>query len=264
MTHSNNPARLASFSLKRRLNKWVLNARRVTVISHPRSGRTWLRQMLHDISIEPKFTHAGSKNHLRLHPDEICQNIELYHRRRIVFLHRDPRDVLVSYFHHCCRQDTWDGDLSTFIRDSQNGLEQILAFNLGWLAASADFADFMVVGYEDLRADPRRGLTRMIKFMRCSLVRDSDIDHAIANNTFRNMKKREQSGELHARFGDRFTLGGDADDRMIVRRGVIGGHSDELDTADQEFCEELLRRYDYSARLSRLITCANAEAVSPD
>ena len=47
---------------------------------------------------------------------------------------------------------------------------------------------------------------------------------------------------------NRFTPGGSGDGQMIVRRGVIGGHSDELDTADQEFCEELLLRREFDVK----------------
>ena len=262
MTHGNRSALFDGFSMKRLIHQGLLMAQGVRIVSYPRSGRTWLRLMLHDALADPRFTHVGSKNFLQFGPDEICQGMEKYHRRRIVFLHRDPRDVLVSYFHHCRRKGVWDGDLASFLRDPKNGFERILAFNLGWLEARADFADFIVVGYEDLRADPGPGLMQIVKFMRCGLARASDIDFAIANNTFKNMKKREQSGELHARFGDRFTPGGSSDDRMIVRRGVIGGHSDELGPADHEFCEELMQRYDYPARLGALVASARSEKVS--
>ena len=121
MTHGNRSALFDDFSMKRLFHKRILRARRVTVISHPRSGRNWLRQMLHDVSVNPKYSHAGSKHSLQLHADEICQGIERYHRHRIVFMHRDPRDVLVSYFHQRCRKGAWDGDLSgrtgTFVEE---------------------------------------------------------------------------------------------------------------------------------------------------
>lgn len=121
----------------------------------------------------------------------------------------------------------------------------------GWRQA-VTFSDFMAVSYEDPRTDPRPGLTRMLGFMRCHLVRDSDIEHAIANNTCDNMKRRERSGELHARFGDRFTPGGSADNDMVVRRGHIGVHMEELAAEDREFCDQLVARYDHFARLNEL------------
>lgn len=250
--------------MKRLIHQGLLKAQGVRIVSYPRSGRTWLRVMLHDLSIEPRFTHVGSKSILQHRPDEVCRGMERYYGRHIVFLHREPRDVLVSYYHHCCRQDVWQGDLPSFIRDPRNGFERILAFNLGWLEASAKFKGFMVIGYENLRAEPQKGLTRIVRFMRCNLARGKDIELAIENNTFENMKKREQSGELRARHGDRFMPRGSSDNHMIVRRGVIGGHSAELDAADNEFCDELLHRYDYAARLGELTARADHEAVSPE
>jgi hypothetical protein len=248
-------------AVKRFFHHALLKAQGLRIVSYPRSGRTWLRVMLHDLAIEPRFTHVGSKAILQNPPERVCEGMERYYKRHIIFLHREPRDVLVSYYHHCCRQDYWDGDLPSFIRNPNTGFERILAFNLGWLEASARFTDFMVVGYEELRANPHRDLARMVRFMRCGLTRRSDIDRAVENNTFQNMKKREQSGELRARFGDRFTAGGSSEDKMIVRRGVIGGHNAELDAADHEFCDELLRRYDYAARLDALVARADRQAT---
>ncbi len=82
----------------------------------------------------------------------------------------------------------------------------------------------------------------MLGFMRCHLDRDSDIEHAIANNAFDNMKRRGRSGELHARFGDWFTPGGSADNDMVVRRGRICVQKEELAAEDREFCDQPVAR----------------------
>lgn len=243
---------LDDLGMTRLLNKGILLARRLRIVSHPRSGRSWLRLMLHDLGADPRFYHAGAKGDLQRTPDDICRDIEAERARRIVFLHRDPRDVIVSFFHHCRRRGVWDGGLSTFIREPTRGFERILAFNLGWLGGAGDFAAFMPLAYEDLRARPEGELARLVRFMGCLGVSDADIERAVANNSFQNMKARERSGELHARFGDRFTPGGGDDESMIVRRGVVGSHGDELSDADRAYCDELLARYDYFARLAEL------------
>lgn len=258
MAHGNRSMLLESFNVKRLINQAILKARGARIVSYPRSGRTWLRLMLHDVSVDARFTHVGSKNVLQLAPGEICQGMEKYARRPIVFLHREPRDTLISYFHHCRRRGVWEGDLATFVRDPRNGFERILAFNLGWMEAQDRFADFTAVAYEDLRADPHGELGRIVRFLRCNLVRARDIEAAIADNTFERMKEREQSGELHARFGDRFTPGGGPDENMIVRRGAVGGHASELSEADAAYCAELMERYDYRARLTAASARANA------
>lgn len=262
MAHGNRSLLLADFSIKRLIHQATLLIAGVRIVSYPRSGRTWLRLMLHDLGIDPRFTHAGSKDDLRRPPEEICLGMEKYHRRRIVFLHRDPRDVIVSYLHHSHRRGLSQGDLSSFIRDPGTGFERILAFNLGWLEAAGDFRAFMPISYEDLRARSQWELERLVEFMGCPLVRTSDIGGAVANNSFEHMKRRERSGELHDRFGDRFTPGGTSDDRMIVRRGVVGGHSDELSPDDRAFCDALLARYDYFGRVAVLTgqTFASAQA----
>lgn len=261
MVHGNRSMLLDSFSLKRLVNQAILRTQKARIVSFPRSGRTWLRLMLHDLAVDARFTHAGSKNVLQRTAGEICDGLEKYEGRRIVFLHRDPRDVLVSYFHHCRRRGVWDGDLETFLRDPHNGFERILAFNLGWMEARHRFAGFLPVGYEDLRADPVAGLGRIVEFLRCRMVGPDDIRAAVARNSFERMQERERSGELHARFGDRFTPGGAAEESMIVRRGEIGGHESELSAEDIAYCDELLGRYDYLRRMRELAEQAKAEAA---
>lgn len=258
MAHGNRSMLLDSLGVKRLVNQAILRARGARIVSYPRSGRTWLRLMLHDVSVDARFTHVGAKNVLQHTPGEICRGMERYYRRPIVFLHREPRDTLISYFHHCRRRGVWEGDLATFIRDPRNGFERILAFNLGWMEAQARFRDFTAVAYEDLRADPQAELGRIVRFLGCPLVGARDIETAIAENSFERMKERERSGELHARFGDRFTPGGGADESMIVRRGAIGGHASELSEEDAAYCDALLERYDYRARMAALAARANA------
>ena len=82
MTHGNRSALLDGFSMKRLIHQGLLMAQGVRIVSYPRSGRTWLRLMLHDASADPQFTHVGSKNFLQFGPDEICQGMGKYHRRQ--------------------------------------------------------------------------------------------------------------------------------------------------------------------------------------
>ncbi|MBC8095335.1 MAG: sulfotransferase domain-containing protein [Akkermansiaceae bacterium] len=259
MTRGNIPPWLVELNLRRLVNQVILKCSRVRIVSYPRSGRTWLRLMLHDLSVDPRFTHAGAKRKLGRGPDTICSSIADYFGKRVLFLLRDPRDTVVSHFHHCVRQKYWDGDLPGFVRSPKTGFERLLVFNLGWLEANAHFKAFAALRYEDLKQDTEAELARVISFLACGLSGSEQISKAAAAQSFDHMKKREKSGELHLRFGNRFTASSEHDNQRIVRRGVIGGHMDELAPAEQEFCEELLTRYNYNLNIDRFI----AEAAWP-
>ena len=65
-------------------------------VSYPKSGRTWLRVLMADLRVSMGFTHldAGAdkkswgKRHSNLRTPKVSQ-------RKIIFLHRDPRDTVV-------------------------------------------------------------------------------------------------------------------------------------------------------------------------
>lgn len=221
-------------SPKRFIHNAILVTQKVQVVSFPRSGRRWLRVMLHELAIDPSFTHiriAASTADF----ETIRNGIEKYRKRRIIFLHRDPRDTVVSYYHHCRQLNRWNGSLKDFIRAPQWGIEKIISFNRSWLAEKRSFKDFLEVNYEDLRADTRPALRRIVDFSRCPFVSDEAIDACVRRNSFERMQQSEKSGELHGRFGKRYSDGA-RDDHMQVRRGIIGGYRDEMDDQDIDFC----------------------------
>ncbi len=165
---------------------------------------------------------------------------------------RDPLDVVVSHYHHYVRKGKWKGDLSSFIRDPFWGFERLIAFNLGWLRAQDQFKDFATTRYEDLRRNTETELTRVVSFLRCRISGPQALSKVVAEQTFEQMRHREKSGELHARYGKIFSPGSENDNEMAVRRGIIGGYAEEMTAADQEFCEKLLDRYDYHPTVNQL------------
>jgi len=237
-------------SLRRLLGGAGPDRARPLIVSYPRSGRNWLRTMLHDFSVNPRWKHAGSEK-IQFDPDTLCQNIPDYFVNRVLFLLRDPRDTVVSFFHNLVRIKAWSGDLPAFLRNPNTGLERLLVFNLGWMEAQGRFRDFAAVSYEGLQQDTEAALARILQFLGSKPPHPQVLSRVIAEQSFDEMKRREISGELYARFGKHFTARSENDNQRKVRRGVIGGYVDEMTSADQDFCEELLVRYDYNKRIDR-------------
>src|SRR5215471_14103917 len=111
-------------------------------VSFPKSGRTWIRYIL---------TQLGCASLIHFHHDTFefndatkpAPNFNLDDRLRhyaqvdrVVYLERDPRDVMVSlYFQVTGRfRDFFEysGDLSQFIRDDYFGASMLKAFRDIW------------------------------------------------------------------------------------------------------------------------------------
>ncbi|MBI3672218.1 MAG: hypothetical protein HY245_02085 [Rhizobiales bacterium] len=203
---------------------------RTRIVSYPNSGRTWLRVMLDELGVRPRFTHAQSRYILALPATAIAEGVENYRHRRVLMLSKK-----------------WQGDFKTFLRHPNYGFERILAFNLAWLDARQRFhRGFHVESYEGMCADTPMALRRIVDFLNVPGVGDAAIAAAAARNRFDRMKAREQSGELFAQHGNRFSAGQvDDPDSRKARRGRIGGHVEDMDGEDIAYCDELLRRYRY-------------------
>lgn len=78
-----------------------------TCISFPKSGRTWLRLMLDELNVPVRFSHHGTGNDASSfgrHIDELTIDPLSESDGKLVFLHRHPADVAVSFFYECTRR----------------------------------------------------------------------------------------------------------------------------------------------------------------
>lgn len=234
--------------LRYAISKVIFLADRTHIISYPNSGRTWLRVMLAELGARPRFFHAESKARLELTASDMGKGIGQSAGWRVLFLVRDPRDTVVSnYAQVTKRQKLWEGDLKGFIRHPRHGIEKIIAFHLAYIAASDRFANgFHVEAYESMRADTEAALARIASFLRIPFLGEREIAAIAEASRFEVMQQKEQTGELFANFGSRFTPS-EIDDpaERKVRRGKIGGYREDMDEEDIAYCDDLLAQHRY-------------------
>lgn len=213
-------------------------------VSFPKSGRTWFRVMLDDLGVRLVYTHAGSGHGAKVHFDSLSDPSELIGKGKIIFLHRDPRDTVVSgYFHSAKRIRKFSGTISEFIRDPRHGIEKIVSFNNTWLTACTERKDALVVSYEDTRRDTAAELKRILAFLG-RRISEKRIEHAVAVASFETMKQREAGGEYARRYGGRLKPRDPSDPESFkVRRGVVGGYQDTLSPDDVEYCATIILRH---------------------
>jgi len=164
-----------------------------------------------------------------------CPNCPL-HMKRIVYVVRDGRDTLCSYFHFQKKLGEFAGQgAGEFTEFLEKDLNEALYPGVRWLEhtrayweqsrnASSD-QDIYLVRYEDLR-DPRTALdaaTKLASWAGLPSDLESVID-ALERSGFQKMRKLEEANGL--KLFDRHYTGREADFRL-TRKGVVGGWRDD-------------------------------------
>lgn len=229
--------------------------RRNCVVSHPKSGRTWLRVMLDDLGIRADYTHAGPAKKGYLHYKELSTNLPRPYAR-ILILTRDPRDAAVSGYHQMTKRSEeshrFAGTMGEFLRDPRLGVEKAAHFNLLWAEFAAGREDAIVVSYEDMLADTVGMVTTIARFFGADPSRH-EVEDIVGRNAFPRMQERERSGELGKTYGAPLAPR-DAEDPSTykVRRGRVGGYREELSSDDIAYCDATLYDLDYFNRMEQL------------
>ena len=161
-----------------------------------------------------------------------------YGQKNVVFLVRDVRDVVVSYYFELTRRrkrSRFDGSLSEFVRDSRYGAPKIVSYYRIWQRSSGIPRRFLAVSYEELRANTSKTLAAVLSAFGVQDIDDVAADAAIASCRFDRMRAMEQTGasKHHSvRAKDRQDL-----NTYKTRSGKVGGFVEHLNAADIKFIE---------------------------
>jgi len=240
---------------RKSLDTRARSRRGVVLISYPKSGRTWMRFMLDAAGVCIRYDHAGSENRLALPFEEIGGRITDWRDWRVVFMHRDPRDTVVSCYFQATRRVkekyAYRGRIADFIRDPRYGIEKIARFNLHWLESAGEFRDYTALSYECLHAKTELELARIIRFSTGREPGKPVLDRLVSKGRFDNMRAVEVRKGGRIDEGTRLGGGrGGDDDCLKTRRGKVGGWTDYFDAEDIAWMEGVLERLNYWERIS--------------
>ena len=251
------------------------------IVSFPKSGRTWLRVMLtrfYQIRFNTQEMRlVGFNNLQRTNPEipRFCFTHDNYikdytknssskadfYDRKVLLLVRDPRDVAVSsYFQRRFRPNPAKNglrdievseDRPTIFEFVMFRIPRIIDYFNAWQREKPNLKDFLLVRYEDLRAEPEKNLNRILAFIGTP-ASDEEVQEAVAFAKYENMKKLEARGSFGR--GDRRITPGDRDNPQSykVRRAKVGGYRDyfsdeEVQRIDQLVQERLTPELGYGA-----------------
>lgn len=239
------------------------------LISYPKCGRTWLRTLIAKILSESYNVKLSKRDFFSLEKySEKCTDIpsirvthdpdadttadnsenflkdliqHRYQNENIIFLVRDPRDVLVSHYFQSTRRpkkqgEYYDKDISAFIREPFFGIDAILKFYNVWAAQRHLPNNFLLVKYEDMWQDTKKEIQRVCKFVGLNDISNNVMEEAVNFASFANMKNMESQ----KRFQASLMQPGSVDDpeSYKARKGEIHGFYDYLSKNDIQYLNE--------------------------
>jgi hypothetical protein len=206
----------------------------VFIVGFPRSGNTWFQNLVAGViwRLDPRYA-----------PDTLIQEVvpdvhfkRFYKRlatpmffkshelprpihRRVVYLLRDGRDAMVSYYHFNRVRLGQRVDLRRMVVNQEHVHPCKWHEHVDAWRANPYGAEMITIRYEDLTADPVRELQRFCAF--AGVARDREFLQAVAEGArFEHMRSKE------------IQFGWDGDrwpgTEFFVRRGVVGSHRDEM------------------------------------
>ncbi len=251
------PVKLFARPLKQILQRWVDKRIRainphwvpigefyeedVFVVGYPKSGNTWFQNIVAGLiyGVDPEYA-----------PDTLIQELvpdihyKRYYKRfgdpmffkshhlprpeyrRVVYLLRDGRDVMVSFYHFQCALSKRELSFLEMLKNRQywpygRWQDHVEA----WLSNPYG-ADMIVIRYEDLKDRPVETLKKF-----CDLVginRDVPyIERVVEKTTFEKMRNKEM---VHGWDNPAWP-----EDKPFIRRGQVGSWKDEMPEEALEF-----------------------------
>lgn len=230
------------------------------LVSYPKSGRTWVRFILAhyfaatartpDIDTETMFGFApnfdldpkrGIPAFIRRADATSIPLIPSTHSRfvarippelPILFVVRDPRDVMTSSYHHVTRhKHSFVGDMDAYLADNEQGLPDYIRFMNSW-GRELKRRRHHVLSYENLTSDPVSAMAGALRFLD-QPVDGAALEHAVELSSFDRLRALELDKGIPGHQYDK------ADPSALrMRRGKVGSFEDELSPAQKHLIEE--------------------------
>lgn len=208
----------------------------VFIAGFPKSGNTWFQlitvallygfnaEWVPDSVVQDLVPDMHFKSFYRRYSTPMffkTHNPPLPEYRKVVYLLRDGRDAVVSYYHHTKDLFRREVNFSEFVQEYN-------IFSLKWhehvnvWLSNPYQAEMLIIKYEDLKQDGTRVLRRYCDFL--NINRSQEYLQLVLHQTaFEKMRQRERN------------LGWDdpnwPKDRPFIRRGIIGSYKDEFPKA---------------------------------
>ncbi|KAM9233142.1 amine sulfotransferase-like [Dugong dugon] len=239
----------------------------IFIITYPKSGTIWTQQILSLIYFEE---HRNSTSHLetldrvpfleynvrevdfvnRPSPRLFTSHIPYYlapkglknKKAKIIYIYRNPKDVLISYFHFSKfvtlfeASDTIEEFMKKFLDGKVMGS---LWFDhiRGWYEHKHNF-NILFMMYEDMKKDLRSSVLKICHFLEKELS-DEAVDAVVRQATFQNMKSDPQANYVQIL---KSQLAMRTDEGHFLRKGTIGDWKRHFTVEQSEMFDRIFQR----------------------
>lgn len=237
----------------------------IWIVSYPKSGNTWVRFLVGNL-VDPStpitwenlesrvpdfYKHSASTLKTYSRP-RLIKSHEPYHPRyrNVIYIVRDPRAVIVSYYHHLRRHSVIDDltPISALVdRFLQGSLIQYGAWSThvtGWMSASPRRHRLLLLRYESLSGDSEAECRRIRDFLR--LDRDDGAIRACVEASSATRMRELESSPLNQQ---RVKTAGKRQDIPFVRSASVDSWRHELpsEAADRirNALKDVMAKLDY-------------------
>jgi len=266
---------LAEWHHKRRWSRRnirKLQTANAVVVSHTKSGRTWLRVMisylyhleygtpenevisfdnLHALNPAiPRIYFTRDTNVPYFLPGRT--QVQVASDKKVLFLLRDPRDAAVSFYFHVINRaseremirkgispEARSLPLYEFVLDEKLGVSRVIQHYNRWLEEMKALPHTLVVKYEDLRAEPVTVLGRIIRFLDHEFSYE-DLVKAVEFASFDSLSRKEKEGFFSS--GRLRPANPEDTGSFKVRRGKVGGYRDYFTAEQNDRIDTLVRQ----------------------
>ncbi|XP_054992500.1 amine sulfotransferase-like isoform X1 [Sorex araneus] len=238
----------------------------VFIVTYPKSGTIWTQQILSLIYFEKHRKQVENTETLdrapfleynirkvdftkKPSPRIFCSHVPYYlapnglknKKAKIVYVYRNPKDVITSYFHFSNLVVVLSGyeNMDAFM---QNFLDGKVVGSIwfdhvkGWYEHRHKF-NIMFVSYEEMKKDLKSAVQNLCDFLGKELSED-DVDAVVRQATFKNMKSDSRANYNSILKNEV----GTKSDGHFLRKGTIGDWKNHFTVAQSERFDMIFQR----------------------
>jgi len=224
----------------------------VFLCSYPKSGTTWLGYLIAQTlrrdddnirlglnsfnkyvpDVNLSYTKRGSLAQFAELADPrffLCHAMHDQHLPKVVYVIRDPRDTMVSYWHYRkFLSHDFNLPLADFLSSDDHWPCDWDEHVAGWLLPQSH-PHLLLVRYEEMHKDAAAVLRRVLEF---AGVRQTaaKIEMAVEASRFENMRAAEERFGVIGKAGD--------ESERFVRKGRVGSWQEEMGYSELRILEE--------------------------
>ena len=224
----------------------------VFLCSYPKSGTTWLGYLIaQTMRREDDNLRLGLNSFNKYVPDvnlaytkrgSLAPHVELGDPRfflchaaydanfpKVIYMIRDPRDTMVSYWHYRkFLSPDFTMSLTDFLSSDDHWPCDWDEHVSGWLL-SRSHPNLLLVRYEEMHKDAAAVLQKVLEFAGLNQS-TAQIEAAVEASRFENMRAAEERFGVIGKAGD--------ENERFVRKGRVGSWQEEMGYSDLRILEE--------------------------